>query len=449
MSFLDCSYKNCSNPIFVSCSCTEPPTLLCESHQHKITNPWHQHTIVSNLYTQENNKKFLETLKMKYKEINETKVLIVKSSLEIIEKISKTVNKELARLLQLQEKIRKIIEDMKEKDCFYDVVSNNVLNEMYREFSRTGQLQGLSYFSDTLELLSKISVSIKKYSSSPPYFLIPGRVSNSFIALSPNLKSYSRYYLPSAFHIGSFGGICPINNSQIFYYAGYLGNDSETQLYSSKALVFDIDTLKVISSYEGSPKDSIGFCSYHNNIVYSFGGYSNDEIRTAEKVNLSSGIWQNLSLLPSPSEFITLVFKENDIFLAGKNLRNIYLYNINEDHYMKLSDIQLGGSRKIIFEGLGDEILLIAIGKLWTVRNKKLMWICEDVSLKMKKCFCCSYVVKKGKYAYFLMSRFYEIEGVQNYRLIGIARCNMKAKKVEFIEMTKSEKMFYKDLLKR
>lgn len=449
MSFLECSYKNCSNPIFLSCSCTEPPTLLCESHQHKLTNPWHQYTIVSNLYTQENSKKFLEALQAKYKELGETKALIIKSSLEIIEKISKTVNKEVAVLIDLQRRVGKIIENLEEKDCFFDVVSNNVLNEMYREFSRTSQLKGLSYFSNTPELLSKMCILLNKYSASPPHFLIPGRVSNSFIALSPDLKSYSRYYLPSAFHIGSFGGICPLNNSQIFYYAGYLGNDSETQLYSSAALVFDLNTLKVVNSYEGSPKDSIGICSYHNNIVYSFGGFSNDELKTAEKVYLSSGVWQKLSHLPSPSEFITSVFKDDSIYLAGKNLRNIYLYNIQEDHYTKLADIQLGGSRKIIFEGYRDDILLIAIGKLWTIRNKKLMWISEGLSIKLKKCFCSSYVIKKGKYAYFLMSRFYEIEGVQNYRLIGIARCNMKVKKVEFIEMTKGEKMFYKDLLKR
>ncbi|CAG9328480.1 unnamed protein product [Blepharisma stoltei] len=114
---------------------------------------------------------------------------------------------------------------------------------------------------------------------------------------------------------------------------------------------------------------------YYNSSVYVFGGYTGHfYVNNAYWYYLLENKWENLNPLPVQSSFVSCIAKNNKILLSGREHSKIYSYDIIQNSYIELHDIQAGIWRKIICENNKNAYVIEADGYIYEGNQEWKAW---------------------------------------------------------------------------
>lgn len=125
-----------------------------------------------------------------------------------------------------------------------------------------------------------------------------------------------------------YGGVCNIDEENIFYYGGHNGGAQCSWCYK-------IDTNNKKSLKLGNRKNIRNQgCCYYNRHIYVFGGYLNQSSHSneVEKCNLDNiNSWTTLAPMPLQNYIISTVLLQSEILVLGYQSATIYYYDITHN----------------------------------------------------------------------------------------------------------------------
>ncbi|CAG9328484.1 unnamed protein product [Blepharisma stoltei] len=143
-----------------------------------------------------------------------------------------------------------------------------------------------------------------------------------------------------------------------------------------KKSAFIIQPNKMLKHVADTPF-SIGLSGsiYYNDSVYVFGGSTTSGIWSgAFKYYLWEDKWANLNPMPLKSTFVSCIAKNNKILLSGREHTKIYCYDIIQNSYNELHNIQQGQWRKIICENNKNAYVIEAGGHIYEGNQEWKAW---------------------------------------------------------------------------
>ncbi|CAG9314297.1 unnamed protein product [Blepharisma stoltei] len=135
--------------------------------------------------------------------------------------------------------------------------------------------------------------------------------------------------------------ICKLPDSRLFCFGG-------CNPYSSSAfMIYPDNSIK----YLASRSVPCGFSSaiYYNGEVYAFGGQNaNGYVMTPEKYNISQDQWSSLPKLSTGANYCTGFAYDNEIYFAGSEHKEIYIYRNYHDPYSRQISNLIPNSQKVL-----------------------------------------------------------------------------------------------------
>ncbi|CAG9334993.1 unnamed protein product [Blepharisma stoltei] len=170
-------------------------------------------------------------------------------------------------------------------------------------------------------------------------------------------------------NLSFYGSTLIPENKGIFFYGGKLNNREIT----GKTFIVDSDKNITLMS-PGSQTHLIGL-AYFKKYIYALGG----DPEVSNKFNLEENIWEACPPLPK-GDFrnSSLIAYKDHILVAGKYLDKLVSFDINEDNYLVISNLNLEIDKNKVLFTENNRIYIIEIkGKIYeSEMNNFMTWKC-------------------------------------------------------------------------
>lgn len=160
--------------------------------------------------------------------------------------------------------------------------------------------------------------------------------------------------------------ICSLPGGLLFVGAGELVYPE----FSKNYYILNPETSEIIDKTEDIERDYDSGCIFYQSEIYIFGG----KIRKisfveSSKYNIIKKQWTKLQNLPKPSSISCPVLSENNIWLIGHFLDNIFSYSPKNDLYTKMPYDFEGDFYKNLLQH-NERIFALANNHLWEIVHK-------------------------------------------------------------------------------
>ncbi|CAG9328479.1 unnamed protein product [Blepharisma stoltei] len=408
---MKCWKDQCESKLEFACPCTDPPVYSCDTHiaAHMKTasrsrhlpdpltispNPETKralidclHKSLSDLY--ELRKKTVLDFSMQIKQINEKMKIALKSFDDSIKNQRKIISE-----IQIVEVISNFRKTQIDKILVAEPEEAiNLLKDSFDIFDRS------KFFIDDTGKLTKVPLMIESNR-----FIIFRDNSTKIVQTDLN-NNYSSTELNISLNSPQsvYTTMCIIPGNSVFC----CGN------YPNTANAFIIDSNTNVKKVIDAP-DKLGVSGsiYYNKSVYVFGGYTGQaHVNNAYRYYFLENKWENLNPLPAKSTFVSCIAKNNKILLSGREHSKIYCYDIIQNSYIELHNIQAGIWRKIICENNKNAYVIEAGGYIYEGNQEWNYWSTIGSSgTENNVLIGCTVLWQNKAYFAFCTNNFYEFD---------------------------------------
>lgn len=350
-----CFYNDCEERVAFVCNCTQIPIYSCDVHLGKHAMSKGDHSSLQSLLILLDDQE-IEDLGQKLigtqKRLQDFSKFIFAETKTIIQKIANESRKLISRIETLDNKITKLM-----KNClFKDSIDKDDLDE----FINTSEHLLFGDSSNKNDLFNEISI----FYDFSNYFKMKSNFLCYFKHNSKNLTVITIDQPDSIVPIeilnpfNQYSGYCALPNNQYFFYGG----DPHTGNFCT------IDIEKKIGIIKGSRKVK-GYmaCCYYKDKVYVFGGFDGKFLQDAERYNLITDSWEDLSPFPVFSGHGVCSILKNEIVHVGVKTQCIVVYSIPNNNYTVHGNFKID-TFKIVCN-YGDTIYVFESGKLYKTNS--------------------------------------------------------------------------------
>lgn len=427
--------NSCNREAVSACLCTDPPTLLCNVHNHnRLSSTMHKQV---NIYSKISS----DSCHMAQS--------ICSSVLTQIKTAQKSYFEFFTKLISLiKEKSRTLMDECRIKTCqiqkmisylnHYDYIYTNMgMSQEEQELYSlliSGELDSLKFpdFDEIIDSLKssfqnksknskrKSNLENKKVNSglSNNKLMLPMPYQNSvFLFDVDKLKEDSLTFEKQDFPCGYGFSLLPGN--ELMIYGGAINMESRKPLkflMSLESILINPYTKTIKKLKDGVTKSDTGNGAYLDGYIYVFGGFDRfcKGLDSAMKYDCSNNIWMSICKLPEPFGGSSSATFNKDIFVCNKRSEIIHIYSVLSNSYKESMKFKIGykvflALKNRFFLIIGDDMLMyesewLTLGKIESEINPMI----------------CPYIERNG-FIYFMTGKFNFTNGdLTNFKILRL-----------------------------